>query len=80
MDCLSEHQGTTFVWNAAKAEEHTLKHGISFQEAATVFDDPLFVLKDASRKHEARDAAIGFSSGGTRSQWCTSRSMANTSA
>ena len=30
------------------------------QDSATVFMDPLFVLKDASRNDEARDAAIGF--------------------
>jgi len=27
------------------------------------FDDPLFVLQDASRNEERRDAVIGFSSG-----------------
>jgi uncharacterized protein len=37
-------------------------HGVSFEEAATVFDDPLFVLQDASRNEEQRDAVIGFSS------------------
>lgn len=31
-----------------------------FEEAATVFADPLFVLVDASRNDEAREAAIGF--------------------
>lgn len=40
------------------------KHGIAFEEAATVFGDPLFVLQDASRNDERRDAAIGFSSTG----------------
>ena len=30
----------------------------------TVFDDPLFVLQDASRNQEQRDAVIGFSSAG----------------
>jgi hypothetical protein len=30
----------------------------------TVFDDPLFVLQDASRNEEPRDAVIGFSSTG----------------
>ncbi len=31
-----------------------------FEEAASVFFDPLFVLVDASRNNEARHAAIGF--------------------
>ena len=36
------------------------KHGVRFEEAATVFGDPNFVLVDASRNDEARDAVIGF--------------------
>ena len=40
------------------------KHGISFEEAVTVFDDPIFKLQDASRNDEGRDAAIGFSTRG----------------
>jgi len=30
------------------------RHGVSFEEAATVFDDPLFVLQDASRNEQQR--------------------------
>lgn len=33
-----------------------------FEEAATVFDDPLFILRDATRNDELREAAIGLSS------------------
>ena len=58
------HQSTTFVWDEAKAVQNLQKHGVAFEEAATVFDDPLFVLQDASRNAERRDAAIGFSSTG----------------
>jgi len=29
------------TWNDAKAAENLRKHGVSFEEAATVFDDPL---------------------------------------
>jgi len=47
MDRVFEHAGT--------------KHGVSFEEAVTVFDDPLFVLQDATRNEEQREAAIGFS-------------------
>src|ERR1700680_3856132 len=59
-----EHRGTRFVWYDAKAELNVHKHGVAFEEAVTVFDDPLFVLQDASRNAEGRDAAIGFSSSG----------------
>jgi len=30
-----------FEWNKSKASQNYSKHGISFSEAATVFDDPL---------------------------------------
>jgi uncharacterized protein len=64
MDRVFEHAGTTFRWDETKDAENRRKHGVSFEEAATVFDDPLFVLQDASRNEEQRDAVIGFSSAG----------------
>lgn len=33
-----------YHWDDKKASRNLSKHGISFQEAATVFDDPLFVI------------------------------------
>ena len=63
-DSAFVHRGTTFVWDPAKAAQNLEKHGVAFEEAATVFDDPLFVLQDASRNDERRDAAIGFSLAG----------------
>ena len=59
MDRIFEHGGTTFEWDEAKAAENHRKHGVSFEEAVTAFDDPLFVLQDASRNEEPRDAVIG---------------------
>jgi hypothetical protein len=32
-----------FEWDAEKAATNLRKHGVSFEEAATVFDDPLAV-------------------------------------
>jgi uncharacterized DUF497 family protein len=32
-----------FAWDPIKAEHNLRKHGVSFDEAATVFDDPLSV-------------------------------------
>jgi hypothetical protein len=32
-----------FIWDDNKAERNLLKHGVSFEEAKTVFDDPLYV-------------------------------------
>ena len=36
--------GTDFVWNVAKAEATWRRRGIRFEDAATVFMDPLIVL------------------------------------
>lgn len=52
------------VWNMSKAERNARKRGVRFEEAVTVFDDPLFALLDAGRKGESRFAVIGFSLGG----------------
>jgi uncharacterized DUF497 family protein len=32
-----------FEWNNEKAESNLAKHGVLFEEAKTVFDDPLYV-------------------------------------
>ena len=64
MDRVLEHGGTSFCWDESKAAENHRKHGVSFEEAVTVFDDPLFVVQDASRNQEERDAVIGFSTAG----------------
>lgn len=60
MEIVFQHRGTAFLWDAAKARANLAKHGISFEEAVTVFDDPLLVTMDASRNEETRDAVIGF--------------------
>ncbi|MBK6999739.1 MAG: BrnT family toxin [Rhodoferax sp.] len=60
MDIHFNLNGDSFVWNAVKAQKNLLKHGVRFEEAVTVFADPAFVLVQASRNDEARDAAIGF--------------------
>jgi uncharacterized DUF497 family protein len=60
MEQFFELNGDLFVWDLAKAETNWRKHGVRFEEAETVFGDPLFILVDASRNEETRDAAIGF--------------------
>ena len=32
-----------FEWDQQKAQSNLIKHGIAFEEAQTVFDDPLYV-------------------------------------
>lgn len=52
--------GITFVWNDEKARISPINHdGVTFQQAAEAFFDPLLVVVDASRNDEARDALIG---------------------
>jgi len=36
--------GRRFNWSKRKAESNLRKHGISFDEATTAFDDPLFIV------------------------------------
>jgi hypothetical protein len=36
-----EYRDTAFEWDKDKAERNRKKHGISFEEATTVFADPL---------------------------------------
>ena len=55
-----------FAWNAKKAEANFSKHGVAFDEAATVFGDPLagtFADQDHS-VGEQRFITVGRSSSG----------------
>lgn len=64
MDVRFELAGNTFVWNALKAQANMHKHGVRFEEATSVFFDPLFVLVDATRTSDSRHAVIGFDGSG----------------
>ncbi len=55
-----EFSGSIFVWHPAKAVQNLRKHRVRFEDAVTVFDDPMFILIDATRHDEVRDAVIGF--------------------
>jgi len=53
----------TFEWDAAKADNNRRKHGVTFDEASTVFGDPLAILSpdpDHSVK-EQRYLVLGMS-------------------
>ena len=52
----------TFEWDHRKAETNERKHGVTFEEARTVFDDPLAQYLDDeehSTDEELREIAIG---------------------
>lgn len=50
-----------FEWDPAKAKSNIRKHGISFDEAVTVFKDPLaFIFDDGTHsEQEHREIIIG---------------------
>ncbi|MSO29682.1 MAG: BrnT family toxin [Acidobacteria bacterium] len=43
-----------FEWDVAKAETNLARHGVSFEEAATVFVDP-DALNGADQRHSGRE-------------------------
>ena len=52
-----------FIWDEEKAAGNLLKHGVSFEEAQTVFSNPLAVIFDdeAHSTVERREIIIGHS-------------------
>jgi uncharacterized DUF497 family protein len=55
-----------FEWDQEKAQSNLVKHGVSFEEAQTVFDDPLYVdfYDPDHSENENRYIIIGTSSVG----------------
>lgn len=55
-----------FEWNSRKATLNIRKHGVSFDEAGTVFDDPLAAIFDDETHStaEVRELIIGYSIAG----------------
>lgn len=52
-----------FEWDPAKAEENSRAHGVTFEEAATVFGDPLARIFDDPEhsSDEPREIIVGYS-------------------
>lgn len=59
MDVIFLRHEQYFVWDADKAVRNLAKHGVSFEQASTVFFDPFAVLVDATSGDEQREAIIG---------------------
>jgi uncharacterized DUF497 family protein len=47
-----------FEWESEKAAENLKRHGVSFEEAATAFGDPLSITIDDPDHSEAEDRFI----------------------
>jgi uncharacterized DUF497 family protein len=52
-----------FSWDSRKADRNLRKHGIAFDEAITVFNDPLALIFDdmVHSEEEHREIIIGYS-------------------
>jgi uncharacterized DUF497 family protein len=52
-----------FQWDAEKAESNLSKHGVSFEEASTVFGDPLArtIIDPDHSENETRFLTVGLS-------------------
>ncbi|MBC7987034.1 MAG: BrnT family toxin [Sphingomonadaceae bacterium] len=48
-----------WIWDAPKARRNLKDHGVSFEAAALVFDDPMFVSEPDPYPDEDRWRAIG---------------------
>ena len=62
-DVRYELDGQLFVWDSEKHESNKRKHGIAFEEAATVFmlDDTRYMPDNDNSDGEERFIAIGVS-------------------
>ena len=49
-----------FNWDDSKAAENATKHGITFHEAASVFDDPLAITYPDPDHSEGEERSITF--------------------
>ena len=56
----------SFEWDSDKATRNAKKHRVSFEEAATVFDDPMFItlIDEEHSVDEERYITIGLSNRG----------------
>ena len=52
-----------FDWDAAKDRANQRKHGISFEEASTIFDGPVFTVEDEGPYLEIRERSFGLIGG-----------------
>lgn len=52
-----------FEWDHDKNASNLAKHGIAFEEAATIFEGPVFTLADEGSPRELRDRSYGLING-----------------
>ena len=52
-----------FEWDEDKNAGNLAKHGIAFEEAATIFEGPVFTLADEDSFEEVRERSYGLING-----------------
>ena len=54
-----------FIWNRLKAEANLKKHGITFESATDIFDDPFYIEEydEGNSVSEDRYNIVGFAKG-----------------
>ena len=59
---MADHRDDYFEWDLEKAEENRNDHGVSFEEAKEVFDDPRrkWLRDELNSEEEDRYKSIGF--------------------
>jgi uncharacterized DUF497 family protein len=51
-----------YVWDEAKNRKNQAKHGVCFEEAQTVFEDPFALIRqNENDSNEAREIIVGYS-------------------
>jgi uncharacterized protein len=56
-------QGNRFEWDDVKAAANARKHGVTFEQILSVFDDPYALMQFEYYENEARDLTLGLASG-----------------
>lgn len=51
--------GPQFEWDSAKSEANLKKHGISFEEACSIFQGPILSAEDNGLYDESRERSYG---------------------
>jgi uncharacterized DUF497 family protein len=60
---VQKMEGEMYAWDEEKSRKNQIKHGVGFQEAQTVFEDPLALIgPNENGSDEARQIIIGYSS------------------
>jgi uncharacterized DUF497 family protein len=54
---------TSFEWDDRKNAQNLAKHGISFDEAVTIFEGPVLSYEDDSSDDEVRERSYGLLNG-----------------